>query len=704
MNHIKTKGRLLILFFVMMIISGCGRDQNFTGQLKLENIQEHLLYFTNEELEGRLVGSEGNQLVVNYIDDYFRKIELTPLEGGSYKREFRTIQPHVGIATLQINDSSGNPIKVYEHTVDFRVPLDGLSVGGAFQGNMVHLTDFSQLLHTDDRYEDTAVLIDYHDAAFDRLNRSSHQMDERLRSEKAAVVIYPEEKPVDLHDLSLGSKLTFTPERGLLKLGVKREVFNEIVEFSNLGYTIDVETVLSFDPVISNNVIGVIPGKSQQYERYIIIGASIDGLGRDAMGNIYPSASNNASSLALLLELAREMKNQDINLDATLIFLAYNGKQTGGIGIESYFSNPISTNEKTQVILLDQLGGENAGPLTVSTYQNPRADRKRVKSIVNRWVLMGDELGLELQESLSSTNGSLMEFRKRGVPAVILSSKNQDVLNSPYDDSDSIYLDELNQVGMLILSYIDTYGNISLLTELMVMLSSGWWLVILLVLIAVFKIYYSKKNKESINPLIRKILNYPIITIGLVCTLFYMILILQVWYIEMDFQGVAESQVNITGGILIHHLLLNIFSMMVMGIYFSGNLIFIGVAAIAIRQFFDNIGNKLYLLILTITGGIAYYVSFKQMYHPPLEVLIPNILSPENAVFVMPLVFTALSFIVTWVYIKETEKWSRIPVSKMRILICYIISLFFITLFLYGPYISSKEFADLRGGGRSVFF
>jgi peptide/nickel transport system permease protein len=64
------------------------------------------------------------------------------------------------------------------------------------------------------------------------------------------------------------------------------------------------------------NVVGVIPGEGHYVgleDQVIIVSAYYDGVGADLNGNVYPGANDNASGVAMLLELARLMKASSIN-------------------------------------------------------------------------------------------------------------------------------------------------------------------------------------------------------------------------------------------------------------------------------------------------------------------------------------------------------------------------------------------------------
>ena len=76
------------------------------------------------------------------------------------------------------------------------------------------------------------------------------------------------------------------------------------------------------------NVMGVIPGEGNE-EQVIMVSAYYDGLGMGPDGTFYPGANDNASGVALLLELARIMKASIYKPEKTVIFVVWEGGERG---------------------------------------------------------------------------------------------------------------------------------------------------------------------------------------------------------------------------------------------------------------------------------------------------------------------------------------------------------------------------------------
>ncbi len=117
-------------------------------------------------------------------------------------------------------------------------------------------------------------------------------------------------------------------------------------------------------PTALRNVIGVLPGsKSEWAGQSALLTAHYDHLGRGwpdvhkgDEGKLHPGADDNASGVAVLLELARAIAAGE-KPQRTLVFVAFAGEEAGLLGSRHYVEHPPFPLEKTiGVINLDTVG------------------------------------------------------------------------------------------------------------------------------------------------------------------------------------------------------------------------------------------------------------------------------------------------------------------------------------------------------------
>jgi len=98
-------------------------------------------------------------------------------------------------------------------------------------------------------------------------------------------------------------------------------------------------------PVVLRNIIGIVPGTNPAYAgQSVVVGAHYDHLGRGLgisresrfEGRIHPGADDNASGVAVLIELARYFAGTAP--ERTIVFAAFSGEETGRLGSKHYVS------------------------------------------------------------------------------------------------------------------------------------------------------------------------------------------------------------------------------------------------------------------------------------------------------------------------------------------------------------------------------
>ena len=108
---------------------------------------------------------------------------------------------------------------------------------------------------------------------------------------------------------------------------------------------------------LMKNVIGVIPGKNPGWSaQSVIVGAHYDHLGV-VKGEIYYGADDNASGIAVLIELAAKL-GKNLDPDRNIIFVAFTGEETGKKGSKYYIDNQkrYPANQAMGMLNLDTVG------------------------------------------------------------------------------------------------------------------------------------------------------------------------------------------------------------------------------------------------------------------------------------------------------------------------------------------------------------
>ena len=126
----------------------------------------------------------------------------------------------------------------------------------------------------------------------------------------------------------------------------------------------------------AENVAGLLPGKGELADQYIVVGAHLDHLGlggqgsRGIEGELHPGADDNASGVAGMLLMAQALAAESSNTagdQRSVLFIAFSGEESGLVGATHYVNNPIAPiTTHTLMINFDMIGRIKDGNLSVS--------------------------------------------------------------------------------------------------------------------------------------------------------------------------------------------------------------------------------------------------------------------------------------------------------------------------------------------------
>jgi len=210
------------------------------------------------------------------------------------------------------------------------------------------------------------------------------------------------------------------------------------------------------EEVALRNVIGVIPGTLPEREgELVVIGAHYDHLGfgdgavgadvrKGNEGLLHPGADDNASGVALLLELARFL-SRDWKPERTVVFAAFTGEESGKIGSRHYVDGlaDLPPHSCRAMLNLDTVGRLGEGKLMVL---GGSSARDWVHIFRGAGFLSGVEVEMVTEDLDSSDH---VCFQDEGIPAVQLFTGPHLDYHRPGDTPDKIDADGLLRLAAL---------------------------------------------------------------------------------------------------------------------------------------------------------------------------------------------------------------------------------------------------------------
>lgn len=200
------------------------------------------------------------------------------------------------------------------------------------------------------------------------------------------------------------------------------------------------------------NVIGLIPGKKKKLSgQTVVIAAHYDHLGRGwpdvrkgNEGKIHPGADDNASGVAVMLELAKNL-GKSLSPDRNILFIAFTGEENKLMGSEYFVNNykKFPVNKIIAVINLDTVGRLNGKkPMIIGS------------NSAKEWKFMfmgiGYTTGIESDLIAQDLDASdQVSFIKRGIPGIQIFSGPHLDYHKPSDTSDKIDAEGLVKIAKI---------------------------------------------------------------------------------------------------------------------------------------------------------------------------------------------------------------------------------------------------------------
>jgi len=169
------------------------------------------------------------------------------------------------------------------------------------------------------------------------------------------------------------------------------------------------------DNCLARNVLGALPGRDPaSADEVVIIGAHYDHLGETPDGMVWPGANDDASGVAVLLEIARSWQEQGYLPLRTVVFAAWDAEEIGLIGSRYYTHNPVFPLDKTLAMFQLDMVGAGPGPLNID------GDGE----LSDQLYRVAEALGVDAQ-MINVGRSDHAPFNEAGVPASSLSFFNE---------------------------------------------------------------------------------------------------------------------------------------------------------------------------------------------------------------------------------------------------------------------------------------
>jgi len=230
--------------------------------------------------------------------------------------------------------------------------------------------------------------------------------------------------------------------------------------FHQFGFEVEASDGRRF-PMESYNVVGSVPGTNPELSsEQVVVGAHLDHMGI-VDGEILNGASDNASGVAVMLEVARLISRSPPS--RTVVFVAFGAEEWGLLGsIE--FVESIADNKLNVVahVNIDDVGHLRTGPIgrpLVAVLH----ERSLCLELYNLVRAHGDRHGVAITDQYRDdvfTRSDHYSFYQAGIPVVDFGSGGEhEWLHTPQDDPEEMDGAQLQKVATVVYETVRTFSE-----------------------------------------------------------------------------------------------------------------------------------------------------------------------------------------------------------------------------------------------------
>ncbi|MGL5150212.1 MAG: M28 family metallopeptidase [Clostridium sp.] len=366
------------------------------------NVRSNIEELSSEKYSGRLTGSDENYEVANLIKRKFDEYNLKPIS-EDYLEGFQVQSPYRNSSTPTLKLTYGDKTsKTFEYGVDYK----------------------EDLLN----FKDSNITFNKSDSM--SINSNSITFEKNLNT----YIFYVSKDA----NFSFRSSFVNSSPYGFA-IGITTETYNDILNALRNDETLEVILPFSINKKEVYNVAGKIEGLDPKLPP-LVLTAHFDHLGRDALGNSYNGALDNASGTAFLLEAARTYSTLP-RPERDIYFVALNAEEFGLLGSKNFGEQHKDFIANSKVINFDMVGVDNF-PVTFmlgTTMKNRNSDLlTNLQAICNTKDIKNDVKYEDASDHAS--------FNYLGIDSLTISHSDISKIHTPKDLPSNISLDGLTQI------------------------------------------------------------------------------------------------------------------------------------------------------------------------------------------------------------------------------------------------------------------
>ena len=451
----------------------------------VERYMEHVRFLASPEMRGRGAGMPELDQAADYIASRFEAAGLEPAgEEGTF------LQPFEVTTDASMGDGNSMRVERPSETSELKVGKDFIPINfsgsGEVEGEVAFVGygatagefGYDDYFHFD--VTDKIVVIlryepdffresgdDDQDGDSDRSRRYTHHshliakaIQARSQGAKAVLLVNGRVRGRRSERLIRFGSVSGPTDAGIPMVQVKRDIVERWLRGSGRSlrllqrdieesrqpqsfalapsFKVHLSVDVEHERATVNNVAGYLPGTSSDY---VVVGAHYDHLGLggenslspSSVGKIHPGADDNASGVAVILELAHRYASLDSENRLGILFLAFAGEEIGLLGSSHWVDNPTRPLESAVAMLnFDMVGRIKDGKVYVGGIGSAEPFSELVGEAASATELTVDKS----RSSYSSSDHT--SFAAKKIPVLFFFSGLHSDYHKPSDTADKI--------------------------------------------------------------------------------------------------------------------------------------------------------------------------------------------------------------------------------------------------------------------------
>ena len=370
---------------VSVSVNENGIDSNILADISSDKMIETIKLLASTD-NARVTGFEGESSAASYIVDQFKGLGMTTEEQSFPVKAYAALN-----TALEIVSSDSQPIE--------EAKALSYSLGTSTEGITAELVDVG--LGASEDYTDKDVTGKY--VLISRGGEFFYLKADRAAQKGAAGVIFYD----PASEGAISATLTHLSKIPAVSIGL--ESAKSLIESLSSGevVTMNLKMEIVHKDATSVNISSVYPSANNPEGKVVIVGAHYDGVDT-------PAANDNASGASVILEIARILNENKVELPFDVKFVAFGAEEIGLVG-SNYYTNHMKTDEKKAAIAMLNFDMVGVG----DTYEISTAGGADASDLVTITTDTLKQMGLPSTVS-EKENSDHTNFSYTGIPAILI--------------------------------------------------------------------------------------------------------------------------------------------------------------------------------------------------------------------------------------------------------------------------------------------